>query len=1142
MASVPKRRTWSGRTSAAVVAFGACCTLVTGTALVGIGAPVAAADEASASVEPTVSEVGFIEATVESGYVDGEAVPEEVGDLQQVEAVAPGSVEPSDSDVDAQARRALEGEIDVNIVRTDLETDNALVGVTWDPQATDPESISLRYLLDGTWSQWTSLEIAEEQGGDLEGSDPVSTVAGTEPFSLFYANAVEVVAQGADGSSIPGLTLVVVDAETSAPLENVLTELAEATSDEAPEVSQEELPDDAAQSDTSTGDEMLGLEGAVEGDGVSFRSASTSVLSSGIGTVIPAALNSTGTVFDTGYSGLKINTRKAWGADESKMTWTPKANKIQGAVIHHTESSNNYTQDQVAQQIRNIYGYHAVTLGWGDIGYNVIVDKFGGVWEGRAGGLTNQIHAAHAGSANSATFGITVMGSFMDAAPIAAAQDSVAKTIAWKLQLHGINSVDGNISVLHQSGKYVSVPVVSAHRDVGWTDCPGDAFYTRIPSIRSSVAAYMKANSGPGSVVTPGTPGFATTGLPEAFDAANIISDALFYNAGTMTEAQIKAAIEKQGSSCKPGSGTTCLKDTKFPTVNLTTLRGGCQPLNMSGSQAPWTIISKTAQACGLNPQVILTTLQKEQSGLTQPKSTATWAKAMGSGCPDGSGCDPAQGGFQKQVYYGADKLVSYKIKSMAGHVQAFKDGRAMTVAHNSSPSCGSQSLLFKNVATASLYEYTPYIGNSSVSGCGPTGQKNFYDIFKRYFPETVVSVPKLVAPTPTTQSVTMVGATLSASGAAAANFKPAATSVTYQWLRGGASIPGAAGSSYTVTAADSGKALSVRVTGTKSGYASAARTSKTVTPKGTVSRLAGSERIATNVAVNTQTMKAGAPLFIATANDFADALSVGPAASISGGSLMLTKPGAMSSESLNLVKAKKPSQIYVIGGTGAVSEAVVAQLKTAAPGVTITRVSGADRYATSTAILDRFFTSRSVSTVLIATGRDYPDALTAAGAGGALKAPVLLVDGQKDQSVAGAAATFLSSKNPGKVVLVGGSGVISSTLESSLRKSYSGTVRVSGADRYKTNIAVNDYISKNGGAAPTGLWVATGRDFPDALSAAVPAGVSNQRLVLSNGSCLPKPVVSQWIGATTSQVSTMRLVGGESVVKASVQSLTECG
>ncbi|WP_182141789.1 N-acetylmuramoyl-L-alanine amidase [Schaalia sp. JY-X169] len=703
------------------------------------------------SVEPTVSEVGFVEAAVESGYTDGEAVPEEVGDLQQVEAVAPGSVEQLDADVDAQARRALEGEVDVNIVRTDLKTDNALIAVTWDPQATDPELVSLRYLLDGTWSEWVSLEVAEEPGDETEGA---ATVAGTEPFSLFFADAVEVVARGTDDVSIPGLTLVVIDAESTEPLENNLAELAEEASDEdaVEETAVEEtVPDQEEpvegnpQSETSVGDELLELEGAVEGTGASFRSASTSVLSSSVGGVIPAALNSAGTVFDTGYAGLKINTRKAWGANESLMTWTPKANKIQGAVIHHTESSNNYTQAQVAQQIRNIYEYHAVELKWGDIGYNVIVDQFGGVWEGRAGGLTNQIHAAHAGNANGTTFGITVMGGFMDVAPIAAAQDSVAKTIAWKLQLHGINSVDGKISVLHQSGKYVSVPVVSAHRDVGWTDCPGDAFYTRMPSVRTAVQKYLTESM----IVTP-TPN-PPTAPTTSFDAANVISDSRFYDSNAMSEAQIKNFIQTTGKDCKPGSGTTCLKDTVFPTQNLKTLRGGCAALSMSGNQSPWTIIDKTAKACGLSPEVILVTLQKEQSGLTQPRSAASWAKAMGSGCPDGSGCDAAQGGFQKQIYYGADKLVSYKIQSQAGHVDAFKSGKAMTVLQNPGTACGSSSLKFANVATASLYEYTPYIGNAGKAGCSTIGQKMFWDLMNRYFPASTTTP---VTP-PTTPPVT---------------------------------------------------------------------------------------------------------------------------------------------------------------------------------------------------------------------------------------------------------------------------------------------------------------------------------------------------------------------------------------------------
>ena len=735
MAAVPQRRSWTRRTSSALVAFGACGTLVMGAALMGISAPAAAADESPASVEPTVSEVEFIDATVEAGYTDGKAVPEEVGDQQQVEAVTPGDSGQSGANLDSQARRMVEGEIDVNIVRADLDTDNALIGVTWESQSVDPESVSLRYLLDGEWSEWVQLEVAESQG-NTEGS--TSPVSGTEPFSLFFADAVEVVARGVEGESIPGLTLVVIDAETTDPLENELAAMLDDGVDVEPLVVEEEpldtpgadegvVADEDLQQDLSTDDELLGLDGAVQGENAALSRASMSVLDSVVGSVIPTALNSAGTVFDTGYLGLTINTRKAWGADESKMTWTPKANKIQGAVIHHTESSNNYTESQVAQQIRNIYGYHAVTLGWGDIGYNVIVDKFGGVWEGRAGGLTKQIHAAHAGNANGATFGITVMGGYMDAAPAAVAQDSVAKTIAWKLQLHGINSVAGNISVLHQSGNYVSVPVVSAHRDVGWTDCPGNAFYARIPSIRTAVANYLKTST---VVTSPST-------SSSSFNAANVISDARFYNSSAMTEAQIKSFIETTGKDCKAGSDTTCLKDTKFPTQNLTTLRGGCQPLNMSGNQSPWTIIDKTAKACGLSPEVILVTLQKEQSGLTQPRNAATWAKAMGSGCPDNSGCDAAQGGFQKQVYYGADKLVSYRIQSQAGHVNAFKAGTAMTVLNNPDTSCGSTSLKFANVATASLYEYTPYIGNAGKSGCSTIGQKMFWDLMQRYFPES---------------------------------------------------------------------------------------------------------------------------------------------------------------------------------------------------------------------------------------------------------------------------------------------------------------------------------------------------------------------------------------------------------------------
>ncbi|WP_099331814.1 cell wall-binding repeat-containing protein [Actinomyces minihominis] len=1022
-------RTRFDRVTPRLLGLGACSALVLAGLTFTSSEQAFADSPESASLEPTESSVEFTPAAVSEDYTTGGPVEEGVGNEQQLSAVASVAVE----------QEVPEGLLDVNLVRANLETDNALIAVTWDADAPDPEAITLRYLLEGDWSEWIELGIETEVGG-AETDRPA--LGATQPFTLFYADAVEVLARSSDGIPVPGLTLTVIDAETTGEIENALVA---PVTDNSVEVVEEDTPAleehavEESRGPEVAGDELLDLDGAATSEGVALQAG-----------LLPTVLNSTATVFDAEYAGLQINTRKGWGADESLMTWPPKPNTIQGVVVHHTESSGNYTKDQVAQQIRNIYYYHAVTLGWGDIGYNLIVDRFGGVWEGRAGGLSNQVHAAHAGNANGQTVGITVLGNFMTVTADKVVEDSLAKTIAWKLQLHGINSVEGTTSVKHEDGTLKNVPVVSGHRDVGWTDCPGDALYARIPALRTAVTAYMGANT----VVPPGT---SLPGLPATFSAGNVISDELFYNSGVMNTSEIKTFIETTGKDCKPGAGTTCLKDTTFSTVNLTTLRGGCKPLSLSGTQTPWTIISEAAKACGLNPQVILTTLQKEQSGLTQPKSAAVWAKAMGSGCPDGSGCDPAQGGFEKQVYYGADKLVSYRLQSQAGHVDAFKAGRAMTVLHNPSTACGSESVKFANVATASLYEYTPYIGNSSVAGCSAVGAKSFYDIYKRYFPDAVITTPP-----PTF-------------------------------------------------------------------------------PLDQVVRLSGADRIATNVAVNQETMKSGRPLFIATSSDYADALSAGPAAAVTGGALMLSSSGGLNAASLDLIKVRRPSEVFLVGGSSVVPDKVATQLQKVAPGTAVTRISGRDRYGTSAALMEKFFKGRAVASVFIATGRDYPDALTASSVAGALASPVLLVNGVQTERLGQQAADFLAAKKPSRVIIVGGEGAVNGTLEGNLRRTYPGTQRVSGRDRYATNLALNDYLGSNGGVAPSKVWIATGKDFPDALSAAVPAGLAGQRLVLSNGKCIPKPVVSQWLNSATSKVKSVRIVGGSGVLAPSVASLTEC-
>lgn len=302
------------------------------------------------------------------------------------------------------------------------------------------------------------------------------------------------------------------------------------------------------------------------------------------------------------------------------------------------------------------------------------------------------------------------------------------------------------------------------------------------------------------------------------------------------------------------------------------------------------------------------------------------------------------------------------------------------------------------------------------------------------------------------------------------------------------------------------------------------------------VNRYAGADRFGTNAAVNGAAVTPGKPVFVATGTGFPDALSIGPVVAQEQGTLFLTPTASMSAATLQQIDDADPSAVYIIGGTGAVSQNVSNQLgqKT---GLTPERIQGGDRYATSAAILEKFFDG-DVQRAFVATGANFPDALSAAAAGGALNAPVVLSNGS---SLTPSFSALLEQKNTESLVLVGGTGALSANLESSLSGSFA-VERLSGDTRYLTNAAVNEFVTAQvGGTALTEVWVATGANFPDALSAAAPAGSPNKRLVLSNGTCLPKPVVSSWVISNDSQVTAVNLAGGTGALKPSVEALTEC-
>lgn len=220
---------------------------------------------------------------------------------------------------------------------------------------------------------------------------------------------------------------------------------------------------------------------------------------------------------DSDVTGMpRVITRAGWGADESIRSQNPTYDeKLVAATVHHTAGANNYSQAEAAGIVRGIYKYHTAVLGWGDIGYNALVDKYGNIYEGRFGGLTKNVQGAHAGGFNKGTFGISMMGDYSTAHPTPAMINSVGAMIGWRMRIAGLDpsgkatlTSQGYKTAKYGAGQQATLPSIFAHRDVGDTTCPGAAGYAQMDRIRS-IAAQKSSGLGDGLIVNEG-PGGAT--------------------------------------------------------------------------------------------------------------------------------------------------------------------------------------------------------------------------------------------------------------------------------------------------------------------------------------------------------------------------------------------------------------------------------------------------------------------------------------------------------------------------------------------------------------------------------------------------------------------------------------------------------
>ena len=175
----------------------------------------------------------------------------------------------------------------------------------------------------------------------------------------------------------------------------------------------------------------------------------------------------------------------------------PLYGAIEMGVVHHTENPNGYSAAEVPALLRAIYTFHVFGRGWWDIGYNYLVDRFGRIWEGRAGGIDLPVVGAQAGDWNTISFGVAMLGTFTDVVPSPAAIGAVERLLAWKMALNGLPAI-GEIAAVVQAeavswtqfrtGEHVHFPRIAGHRDVDSTDCPGGALYGRLPAMRPRIA------------------------------------------------------------------------------------------------------------------------------------------------------------------------------------------------------------------------------------------------------------------------------------------------------------------------------------------------------------------------------------------------------------------------------------------------------------------------------------------------------------------------------------------------------------------------------------------------------------------------------------------------------------------------------
>lgn len=188
--------------------------------------------------------------------------------------------------------------------------------------------------------------------------------------------------------------------------------------------------------------------------------------------------------------------RQRWGAEQCPPRKDPSYGDVKVGFVHHTVTANGYTRDEALSMVLGICRYHRNVNGWDDIGYNFLVDRFGRVIKGRAGGSGKAVVGAHTQGFNAQSTGVAALGTHTSLGLSKAGRRGLVGLLRWKLEHHRA-ARSGKVRLIsaggdtnrYPEGQAVDFKRVSGHRDASPTECPGNRLYEQLPRIRERVAS-----------------------------------------------------------------------------------------------------------------------------------------------------------------------------------------------------------------------------------------------------------------------------------------------------------------------------------------------------------------------------------------------------------------------------------------------------------------------------------------------------------------------------------------------------------------------------------------------------------------------------------------------------------------------------